>query len=416
MNIYKDGHIVTTPHNINIATVSRQVYLNSFNKIGIENLSKALTDSVIIPVFKLYLLHEDTEQVRLDASGDLISGDLSIQYQTGQRRSLRITLANINGKWRPKPVSGLIWTGSKFRLDTGLLIGDTLYWKQQGIFLVKDPETARENSNQTISLSLCDKFGLLDGSVYGRTSLRTVVPVGVPIYDAFNQILHSDRGNGKPYDIKPIIFNTKHRNTPTYYTIKQEAGNNLGSVFTDIGNTISSDIYYNEYGNMVVKSNINEFISSNFPIVYRFHEGDNNILSASFNYKTSQIRNKVVVKGAIVNGYQFSAIAENRNIKSDYCIQYNGEIPEYVPDSKLYSDELCSERAMYDLVNYTRGSKTLNLSCTYMPIFDVNQSVFVHYPSLDLYNENYIIDSISMSIGSDARTTLTLTNINEVIF
>ncbi|MCI5604378.1 MAG: hypothetical protein MR413_01830 [Clostridia bacterium] len=415
MNIYKNGYIVDTVNNINIASVTKQVYLNSFGKLGINTLMDVFKGDIVIPVFRLYLLY-DNEQVRMDASEDFISGDLSIQYQSGQRRSMNITLANIDDKWNPKPITGLIWTGSKFRLDTGILIKDTLYWKQQGVFLVKDPQSARENSNQTISLSLCDKFGLLDGTVYGRTSLKTIVPVGVPMYQAFNVLLNSDRGNGVPFDFKPILFNTRHKNTLTYYTIKQEGGNTLGEIFTDMGDTISSDVYYNEFGNMIVKSIVNEFISANFPVVYRFNENDKDIISASINYNTSQTRNKITVKGAIVNGYQFSATAKNRNPKSDYCIQYNGEIPEYISDSKLYADELCMDRAMYELINYTRGSKTLNLSCTYLPVLDINQSVLVYYPSLGLYNENYIIDAISMSISSDAKTVLTLTNTNEVIF
>ena len=40
----------------------------------------------------------------------------------------------------------------------------------------------------------------------------------------------------------------------------------------------------------------------------------------------------------------------------------------------------------------------------------------VNYPSLGINNENYVIDSISMSMDSGATTSLTMTNINEVIF
>lgn len=415
MNIYKNGYIVDSVENINITSITKQVYLNSFNKIEFEKLIKVLKGDVVMPIFRLYLLYEN-EQIRLDMSEDLISGNLSIQYQSGQHRSMNVTLVNADGKWNPKPINGLIWRGSKFRFDTGIVIGDALYWKQQGVFLLKDPHATSNNSNQTISLSLCDKFGLLDGTVYGKTSLKTIIPVGVPMYESFKMLLTSDRGNGVPYDFKPILFNSKYRNILTYYTIKQDASNNIGDLFIELGNTISSDVYYNEYGNMVVASNVNEFISANFPVVYRFNENDKDILSADISYNTSKIRNKVIVKGAIVNGYQFSAIAENRNLKSDYCIQYNGEIPETIADSKLYSNELCADRSSYELLGYTRGNKTLNISCTYNPIFDVNQSIMVYYPSLKIYNENYVVNSVTMNIDNGATTSLTLTNINEVIF
>ena len=414
MNIYKNGYVVDTVQNIHVTAITEQVYLNSFHKIGADTLTRVLKGDIVIPVFRLYLLH-DNEQIRMDASEDLISGSLSVQYQTGQRRTMNVTLVNSNNKWTPKPVSGLIWVGSKFRFDTGLVIGNVIYWKQQGIFLLKDASMARDNSNQTISLSLCDKFGMLDGGVYGKTSLKTIIPVGVPISQAFTSLLQSDRGNGDPYDFKSIMFNSQYISTPVYYTVKQDVGNTIGDILIEMGKTISSDVFYDEYGSLNIQSNINEFISSNFPIIYRFNEGDRDVVSANITYNTSQVRNKVIVKGAVTNGYQFSATAENRNLKSDYCIQYNGIIPEIVNDSKLYSDQLCMERAMYDLVNYTRGTKTLNISGTYLPLLDVNQSVMVYFPSLGLYNENYVIDSVSLNIG-DGATSVTMTNINEVIF
>ena len=205
MNIYKNGYVVDSIHNINIANITKQVYLNSFSKLGFERILKVFKADIVIPVFRLYLLDED-ENISMDASDDLMSASLSITYQTGQRRTMNITLANIDNKWKPKPIKGLIWTGSKFRFDSGIVIGDTIYWKQQGVFVFKDPTLSRENSNQTISLSLCDKFGLFDGSVYGTTSLKTIIPVGVPMKNAFTSLLASDRGNGKPFDLIHITL------------------------------------------------------------------------------------------------------------------------------------------------------------------------------------------------------------------
>ena len=56
------------------------------------------------------------------------------------------------------------------------------------------------------------------------------------------------------------------------------------------------------------------------------------------------------------------------------------------------------------------------MSCTYLPMLDVNQSVIVNYPSLGLDHENYVIDSVSMTVGSEATMSVTMTNMNEVIF
>ena len=128
------------------------------------------------------------------------------------------------------------------------------------------------------------------------------------------------------------------------------------------------------------------------------------------------MRNKIVVKGAIANGYQFNSSLENRNLASDFCIQYCGEAPEVIKDEKLYADFLCQERAIYEMVNYTRGVKSLNLSCTYNPFLDVNQSILIYNSQIGIYNENFVIDSFSMQMGNDFRTDITLTNINYFAF
>lgn len=107
MNIYKNGYVVDSIHNINIANITKQVYLNSFSKLGFERMLKVFKADIVIPVFRLYLLDED-ENISIDASDDLMSASLSITYQTGQRRTMNITLANIDNKWKPKPIKGLI--------------------------------------------------------------------------------------------------------------------------------------------------------------------------------------------------------------------------------------------------------------------------------------------------------------------
>ena len=128
----------------------------------------------------------------------------------------------------------------------------------------------------------------------------------------------------------------------------------------------------------------------------------------------SKMRNKIIVKGNIVNGYQFTAIAENRNLRSPYCIQYNGEVPEIIEDNALYSDTLCMDRAMYEMVRYSRGVRSLNITHPFMPLLDVNQFVLVTSADYEFDNANFVIDSISMDIGSSPTMALTLTNMNEV--
>ena len=74
------------------------------------------------------------------------------------------------------------------------------------------------------------------------------------------------------------------------------------------------------------------------------------------------------------------------------------------------------DNSRYELVKRTRGVKSLNLSCTYLPFLDVNKSILISYPSLNLYNQNYVIDSYTISIATDTKTNISLTNMSEVMF
>lgn len=380
--------------------------------IPMSKLKSYFKGSIIKPVCRLFLLNED-ETIKADVSSDLIDYNLSITYQSGQRRTLSITMVNNNHKWKPKYNTGLVQIGSKFRLDFGFVIDKTVYWKQMGVFLLKDPSASKERANNTISFSLCDKFGLFDGTLSGKTGLRNIIPVDVPMYQAFVTMVTADKGNGEPFDMKEIIFNSKYKNQNTYYTLKQEAGNTLGEIFVDLAETISSDVYYNEYGNMCVESNVNEFINGNLPLVWQFTEGDSDILNLSYSETSSNIVNSVLVQGNIVNGHQFTATAQNKNPLSPTCIQYRGELFEVISDEALYSDELCRDRAQYELLGRTRGVSAVNISTPFLPIFDVNQAVLLTLPSEDINNEQFAIDTINYN---SSGLSLSLENINEVIF
>ena len=207
------------------------------------------------------------------------------------------------------------------------------------------------------------------------------------MYQAFVTIVTADKGNGQAYDMKPILFNSKMKDQVTYYTIKQEAGNLLSTLLTDMAGTISSDVYYNEYGNMVVESNVNEFLNANLPIVWQFNEGDRDLLNLSISEKSGDVVNTVIVKGNIVNAYQFHGRAENTNPLSPTCIQYRGYMYDVISDTAYFSDEMCTDKAMYELINHTRGVRTINISCPPLPIFDVNKAIVLYYPSEDINKE-----------------------------
>ena len=153
MNIIRNGYVYDTVKRLKTCLIKEEKMLQTLSADDMTNVIRAYQKGTIIPCFRLYILHED-ETPNVDISADCISGSLSVTYQTGQRRTLNVTLVNKDNKYKPDPVNSLIWIGTKFRLDAGIVNDGVLYWKQQGVFVLNDPSRSREGAQHTISLSL----------------------------------------------------------------------------------------------------------------------------------------------------------------------------------------------------------------------------------------------------------------------
>lgn len=173
---------------------------------------------------------DDEENILYDISPDFINGNLQCTYQSGTRRTLSINLINNNSKYTQSNSLTYLYFGQKFRLDAGIVVNKDIYWFQQGVFLMQDPNISCDDSKQTINVSLSDKFSLFDSTINGSTSMKVILPVGVPMKQAFINILTADKGNNEPFDKKPILFNSALSTVNTQETIKLDFGANIGDV------------------------------------------------------------------------------------------------------------------------------------------------------------------------------------------
>ena len=131
-----------------------------------EYLEK-LRDPHYKTAIKISWLYPD-ETVQKEFTNDLynMSGNLTVNYQNGARRSCTITLSNDNGKF---PVDyNNIWLGQKFQLWMGLYLDDgTPFYLPQGIFYIKNPKETYNPNTKTLTLQGVDKWAYLDGSLFG---------------------------------------------------------------------------------------------------------------------------------------------------------------------------------------------------------------------------------------------------------
>lgn len=413
MNIYDNGYVYENVFNEYIVNVNKEVNMASLLALDYRILFNYFKQSTVVPVFRFFMLNED-ETVHYEFSKDVVSADLKISCQSGQRRKLNLTLTNINNQWS-YGARGTLWSNTKVRFDCGVVINNVLYWQTQGIYMLEEPTHSIQPNGRSVSLSLCDKWGLWS-NIYGKTQYKTIIPTEVPMQQVFNTIVHEDNGLGYMWDTKPIKFNTRYADTLTYYTIRKDEGQQKAENLLDMAKTISSDIYYDTFGCMNVENNSLDFINNNFPIVWRYEEGDRDCGNFSLSYNRADYCNRIITKGAIVDGLQFTATAENKNIKSLYNIYDTPVVSKVNKNTKLYSNNLCLEQSMYEMVAQSRGLRSVSLEVGFLPFLDVNMGVFLNFPSVGINNTSYIVDSISYNISKECKMNIVLTSNYEVIF
>ena len=133
-------------------------YLKYLKKLK-ENYKRAIKIS--------WLNVDETVQFEFTDALYNMSGSINVNLQNGARRTCTITIDNNNGKF---PIDyNHIWFGQKFQVWVGIYLeDDDPFYLPQGVFCVKNPKETYNPTTNTITLQGVDKWGMLDGSLYGN--------------------------------------------------------------------------------------------------------------------------------------------------------------------------------------------------------------------------------------------------------
>lgn len=362
--------------------------------------------------FRLFVLNPDESVNHEIAQEDIIidSGNFNENYQSGQRKNLNISLINIDGKYTPS--INTIWIHNKFRLDIGMKINNKTYWFPRGIYILNNPSVTHNDSDKQISLSLVDKFAILEGKA-GTLETTYEIPVGSDIKQAIEGILNLDSGSGYPIDLKPIIYDKTFEGRTMPYTLTKDAGSTFGEMILDIGTILNAEIYYNSQGNLCV-ININETTQDNNKAsLWDYSEDDGNYCSSSVSYDFENAINEVQVVGDNIDNAIYSASSKNINPESPLCIQRIGRRIEYINDSNIYNDTLAKQRANYELRNLSILRTTITLTVSFNPLLFVNNIITITDDYFGIERGRYLIQSISYNIGSSNQMTLSCSNVDK---
>lgn len=365
--------------------------------------------------FKLYLLHED-ETIKQDITPYVImDGTLEKTYQQGQTRSMSINLINSSDIWNPSASAGRLFANSKFKLQMGVKTEKGIYWTDEGIFVCQDPELSNGDSNKVVSVELFDKFALLDGTIMGTTENNYEIPMGTNIYKALRSILRLSKDNlGNPYDSQRIVFPMKYMQEKTPYSIQKTANNTLGEIIIDLANCLSCDVFYDEVGRLTFRDNLDDLDYHNRNFSWTF-KNDNETLNVKRKDEWSKIKNRYIVKGSNINGAQCKGIAENKNPASSYNVNgLFGIRPEVIEDNLIYSNNLCSQRALYELKKNYMRNVSISFNCLFIPHLSPNDLVRWSFKDYNYVNTEFIVDSVSIPLNPNEKMSLTITNLKEL--
>ena len=378
--------------------------------ISMNYLIDVLKRPTIRARFRLFVLNPD-ETINYEVPEEdieLNSGNFTENYQNGQRKSVNINLINTEGKYTPS--INTIWVHDKFRFDVGVEFDGMVYWFPRGIYILGNPTSIHQDSDKQVSLTLVDKFALLEGKA-GTLEATYEIPVESDIEKAIIGILTLDNGSGYPIDLKPIIYDRTFKGLKMPYTLSKDAGSTLGEMLLEIGTILNAEVYYNSQGNLCFVSINETTLDVQKASLWDYTDTERDYFNANANYDFENAVNEIQVVGDNINNEIFSAMAQNKNPVSPLCIQRIGRRIEYINDSNIYSDDLAQQRADYELRKFGILKTTMNINVAFNPLLFVNNLINITDSFYNLDRERFLIQSISYTIGNECQMTISCSNI-----
>lgn len=363
-------------------------------------------------IAKVEILRREDESVINEITSDVLSGSLTINKNNGVRRSLDITLSNIESKYKVDKYN--IWVGSKVKLFLGVKIGNQEYYEEQGIFMFNVPSDSSASNEKTFSFSALDKFCTLDGQYSGNLQDFIEIANGTNVNTAINNIFTSEAILGIG-NLDPQTPKLEPTDITLSYTLRKERGDTVFSIFDEIANYSSRNIYYNRFGKLTFEEDIDDTTKGS-KWDFNFDKDTKSYISSNRTHNLDKIFNSIKVVGDDINGNYAVAVAKNENPLSPTNINLIGEkFAPVIDDTRITSNDLAEKRADFELKKLTRLNSSINISCLPLYHLDVDDVITVTDANLGLYKERFVIQSISFSLTNELMS-ITATNVRELGF
>lgn len=400
---------------LSLSVMNGDTYLDS--NVSIAELNELINSPILRPRYRIFLLHPDeTIDYQIPDEDILLSGSsYSEQYQNGQRRSLSFTLHNSDKKYTPS--INTLWAESEFALDLGIEKDDgSIVWKRSGIYVASSLTPSESVDSQTVSVQTGDKFSIFEGKA-GTLETSYEIPVGTDIEGAIKGILLSAKGNGYPFDSKPIIYHSGFKGKKTQAKISKSAGETLGSILLELANQLSAEMFYNANGNLTILPTQETTLDIDKPVICYLNDENGDFSGLSFGLQMSNIVNRVVVIGATVNGKVYTATAVNDDSASPLCYQRIGyRTGQIVNDSNITSQDLADDRSKYELRKQLILKSSVSVNISFNPLLSVNNLIEITDEFFGLDHERFLLQGVSCGLDYSGSMSITVSNVRNLPF
>ena len=348
-------------------------------------------DNIINANFKKYIYKIEwltpQEEVIGDVIGDIISGSANFDATNNNRRSVSLTLRNLDKQYIPSPTSKM-WINNKFRLLCGYEYNGEQILYNQGIYVLGNPSLLSTPTQKEVTIEGLDKWVLLDGTIAGTLANKYIINVDTRIDEVVKSIIIDLIGETK------YIIDECSVLTP--YTIEKPAGDTIANMLLELANMVSYSVYYNEEGYLCFKNPLKPEDYAITPPVWQYTTSGL-YLQSTRELNWNDIKNSITVYGMTENGYQYTATAKDLT-GSELSIDKIGERVKVIEDDNIYSDDLCQQRANYELQQSIMAQETVNIMS--IPNFKLKLDDVVNVEDENNGTTgNYVIRNISYDLN-----------------
>lgn len=356
-------------------------------------------------------------------------GSVSVNLQNGQRRQASVTLSNVDGTYDYSV--NKLWFGQEIALDEGLILPDGReFYLPQGVFVVSTPTEEFRPGQRTVTLTLLDKWAMLDGTLFGNLDGTYQANVNTDIFDGIRSVLGIDRGNGVKVDRVPAVFTEFYNGktqtlqngsvvaltkSPYTLTVDSEDGS-YADVILGFAAMVNAWVGYDPSGALRIDPSQDDILDTTKPVLWTFSPEETQLLGATYTVKNTEVFNDIIIMGeALDSEPQAAGRATNLDPASDTNIYTSlGRRTKRESAAGYYTDKQCEDLAVWKLKRMSVLQKSVDISCGQMFHIRENDLVLLTRPDKPgAPQERHLIMGFQRPLAQTGEMTISAVSVND---